>query len=68
MPRPTIRRNKYPGHWPVHVTGMPDDRQRLQQQGPAAPVEATPAAATTVDGGELAASPWVGLHYATERT
>ncbi|WP_104173014.1 hypothetical protein [Arthrobacter sp. Y81] len=64
MPRPAIRRNKYPGHG----TGLPVDRQQLPQQGPAAPVEATPAAATTVDGGELAASPWVGLHYATERT
>jgi hypothetical protein len=35
-------------------------------KGTTMPVEATPAAATTVDGGALAASPWVGLHYATE--
>jgi hypothetical protein len=66
MPHLTSRPVKYPGHWPVHASGMPGVRQQLPLPGPPAPVEATPAAAPAVERGELAASPWVGLHYATE--
>ena len=63
MPRHTSRPNQCPGHWRVHASGVPRGRQHLPQPGPAEPVSA---AAPAADGGDLAASPWLGLHYATE--
>ena len=64
----TSRRNTYPSHWPVHVTGMAEARQPLPQPGPAPAVATTPSSVDSADGGELAAAPWIGLHYASEGT
>ncbi|KIS27200.1 hypothetical protein TV39_11765 [Arthrobacter sp. SPG23] len=65
MPRHTSRPNQCPGHWRVHASGVPRGRQHLPQPGAAAAVEAIPATAA-LETRELAASPWVGLHYETE--
>jgi hypothetical protein len=67
MRRRTSRRNKYPSHWPVHVTGMADVWQPLPRHGTAVTGQA-PAPAHPADDGELTASPWIGLHYASEGT
>jgi hypothetical protein len=61
------RRNAFPHHWPINMIGM----QNFGLQGPAAcpaPTAAcgVPPAAPLPSNGELAASPWLGLHYETE--
>ncbi|WP_211880236.1 hypothetical protein [Pseudarthrobacter albicanus] len=50
---PSRPQTSYPRHWPIHVAGM---------QG-AAVCQPT---ADPSDGGELTASPWLGLHYEAE--
>ncbi|MBT2594897.1 hypothetical protein [Arthrobacter sp. ISL-72] len=65
MPRNTSRRNKYPSHWPVHVSGTPAACQQLPRPGAVA-TEQQPAPTHPADDGELTASPWIGLHYVTE--
>ena len=63
----TRRQTSFPRHWPIHVAGV---------QGPGTPHtaeagEPSPAACHAAsgpaDGGGLTASPWLGLHYETER-
>lgn len=65
------RQTSFPHHWPIHVAGL----QGLGVQGPGTHLtaeagEMSPAASPAVsgrfDGGELTASPWLGLHYGTE--
>ncbi len=67
MRRSTSRRNKYPSHWPVHVTGMAEAWQPMPPFV-AAIAEQAPAPVHPADDGELTASPWIGLHYASEAT
>lgn len=65
MPQHTSRRNKYPSHWPVHVSGMPGAWQPLPQPGAAATGQ-TVTPTHPADDGELVASPWTGLYYVSE--
>ncbi|QCO98783.1 hypothetical protein FCN77_15105 [Arthrobacter sp. 24S4-2] len=67
MRRSTSRRNKYPSHWPVHVTGLAEAWQPLPQPVTAIAGQALAPAHPAGDG-ELTASPWIGLHYASEGT
>lgn len=65
MRRRTSRRNKYPSHWPVHVSGMAEAWQPLPQSM-AAETGQLPAPTRPADDGELTASPWIGLYYRGE--
>lgn len=66
MPRRISRRTKYPSHRPVQVSGMPDSRQTWPETGPAAIDQTLAAGAQPADDRELAALPWMGLHYRSE--
>jgi hypothetical protein len=62
MRNPTSRRNRYPSHWPVHVTALPEARQPLPPPGAETNAQ-SPEAVHPADDGELTASPWIGLYY-----
>ena len=68
------RHSPFPHHWPVHVAGIQALGSRgsaVQGSGacptPAADSGVTSAAAPRPDG-QLAAAPWLGLHYEAEGT
>jgi hypothetical protein len=57
---------KYPHHWSVgHVSDLAAIRHQQPQSVSAASVERPAEAQSGVDG-ELATSPWMGLHYLDE--
>ncbi|MCB5294166.1 hypothetical protein [Arthrobacter sp. SO3] len=59
----------FPHHWPVQVAGMqtPGSQGSGVCRVPAADCDVRPSAPQPA-GGELTASPWLGLHYETEGT
>lgn len=65
MPRRISPWTKYAGYWPVQVSGLPAGRQPRPQSGAAAIEQPSPAPSQD-DDGELATSPWIGLHYRSE--
>lgn len=64
MPQPTSHRTKFAVFWPVQVSGLPAGRQPRPQSG--AVIEQPSPAPAQDDDGELATSPWIGLHYRSE--
>jgi hypothetical protein len=59
-------RSKYASHRPVEASGMFPGRRPWPQSGRAVSEETPAGTAQQADGGELTASPWIGLYYRSE--